>query len=235
MSVVRAQVETLYAICLIVEKPCSISDYLRDGWKKLFIRHIAMREECRALPRVTAALAKQKASFEEFRVAAGVTKAEEQALEAEELGTKRPAGVGSAKFAQFPTPNRVIAKISDPNRKRMLMRLYTEYEYLCGFVHLSPVTEILMTLFDDRQRFRKRFTSGGITEVFQKEVAGPAIYWDLVSVLQSCSEFTTIYPGDVELARACVEGWKPISENTFIGRIIWELRTKQLLGVIGGV
>src|ERR1700722_1197763 len=46
MPLVRAQVETLYAICLVIEQPAALSDYLKDGWKKLFIRHIAVREEC---------------------------------------------------------------------------------------------------------------------------------------------------------------------------------------------
>jgi len=54
MPLVRAQLETLYAICLIVENPGALTNYEKDGWKKLFIRHIIMREECRSsreLPR----------------------------------------------------------------------------------------------------------------------------------------------------------------------------------------
>ncbi len=235
MSVARSQVESLYAICLIVERPSALEDYLRDGWKKLFIRYITTREECRALPRVADALSKQWELFEKLRDASGVTKLEAETIEADELGRALPAGVKPVKIAQFPTPKGVISNINDPNRKQMLMRLYPEYEFLCGFVHLSPVTEIMMSLLDDRQPFRRSFTSGQVTEIYQKEIVGPAIWLDLISVLQSCSEFTAIYSADIELARACSEGWKPISGNTFIGRIIWELRTKQLLGVIGRV
>src|SRR5260370_5500840 len=57
MPLVRAQIETLYAICLIIETPGALSNYEKDGWKKLFIRHVVIREECRSLSRVTKGLA----------------------------------------------------------------------------------------------------------------------------------------------------------------------------------
>ena len=52
MTLVRTQVETLYALCLIIEQPSALDGYLKDGWKKLFVRHIKMRGECSSLPRV---------------------------------------------------------------------------------------------------------------------------------------------------------------------------------------
>src|SRR5579859_5495153 len=60
MPLVRTQVETLYSLCLIIEQPTALDFYLKDGWKKLFVRHIAMREECLTLPRVVEGLAIQK-------------------------------------------------------------------------------------------------------------------------------------------------------------------------------
>jgi hypothetical protein len=233
MSLVRAQVETLYAICMIIERPSSLEDYLKDGWKKLFIRHIAMREECRTIPRVKEGLAKVEVWLEQMRLNSGVSDAEKQTLEAEELGTALPYGMVPVSLPGFPTPAKVIRQISDPNRKQMLMRLYLEYQFLCGFVHFSPATEILTSLLDHRQPYRKMFTSGQIDEMYQKEIAGPAIWLDVLSVVQCCSEFVEIYPNDIELVRCCIEAWKPLIENTFIGRIIWELRTKRLLGALG--
>lgn len=126
----------------------------------------------------------------------------------------------------------MIRKIADANRKQMLMRFYLEYQFLCGFVHFSPATQILTSLLDSRQPFRKSFTSGQVFEIFQKEIAGPAITLSVISIIQSCSEFVEIYPQDIELARCCTEAWKPFIENTFIGRIIWELRTRKLLRAI---
>jgi hypothetical protein len=233
MPLVRAQIETLYAICLIVEKPQSLDDYLKDGWKKLFIRHLLMRAECSTLPRVSSGLAKADKWIELMRISAGVSEIEKQTMEMEELGVKLGPGIVASKIAPFPTPGLVISRITDPNRKRMLMRIYPDYQFFCGFVHFSPATEILTALLDTRQGFRKMFTSSQVEEMYQKEIAGPAMWYNVLSVVQCCSELVELYPNDIELARCCIEAWKPLSENTFIGQVVWELRTKGLLRVIG--
>jgi hypothetical protein len=168
-----------------------------------------------------------------MRLSAGVSDIEKLTIQAQELGVQLPEGTAPMAIATFPTPMGVIRKITDANRKRMLKRLYPDYRFLCGFVHFSPATETLRSVLDTRQGFRQMFTSGQITEMYQKEIAGPAMWYSVISVAQSCSEILEIYPDNIELARCCAEAWTPLSENTFIGRVIWELRTKQLLGVIG--
>jgi hypothetical protein len=232
MPLVRAQIETLYAICLIIETPGALSSYEKDGWRKLFIRHIVMRAECRSLSRVTKGLSEVEEWLEKLRIISGVTEIEKQTIEAQELGVPLPPGTVPAPISEFPTPKRVINRVTDPDRKRMLMRLYPEYQFLCGFVHFSPATVTLTSLLDPRQPFRKMFTTGQITETWQKEIAGPAMWLNVISIIQCCTEFLAIYPDNVELARCCVEAWKPLSENTFIGRVVWELRTRKLLGAI---
>jgi len=232
MPLVRAQIETLYAICLIIENPEALTNYEKDGWKKLFVRHITMREECRRLPRVVKGLADVEEWLEKLRTFSGVTDIEKQTIEAQELGVPLPGGTMPVAISAFPTPRRVINQVTDADRKRMLMRLYPEYQFLCGFVHFSPATVTLTSLLDSRQPFRKMFTTGQIAETWQKEIAGPAMWLNVISVIQCCSEFIEIYPNDVELAKCCVEAWKPLSENTFIGRVIWGLRTRRLLGAI---
>lgn len=92
MSLVRAQVETLYAVCLIIEKPETLHAYLKDGWKKLFIRHIAMQTECRGLPRVARGLSETEVWLERMRISAGVTDIEKRTIEAHELGGNLPGG-----------------------------------------------------------------------------------------------------------------------------------------------
>jgi len=82
---------------------------------------------------------------------------------------------------------------------------YFEYQFLCGFAHFSPPTMILSALLDRRRPDVDMFTSGQVQEIFQKEIAGPALWLDLLSVVQSCCEISSIYPGDVELARVLIE------------------------------
>lgn len=231
MPLARTQLETLYALCLIFEAPAVLGDYLKDGWKKLFVRHLAMCRECVSLPRVTEGLSKQRRWIDQMQIASGVSDTERQTIKAEELGVP-PSGATPAHIRPFPTPTKILSRIADPGRKRMLKRLYPEYSFPCGFVHFSPASVILASLLDSRQPFRRMFTSGQIEEVFQKEIAGPAVWFDVLSIVQSCSEVLDIYPGDVELARAYVNAWQQLSQNSFIGQVIWKLRAKKLLGVI---
>lgn len=43
----------------------------------------------------------------------------------------------------------------------------------------------------------------------------------------------TLYPFDVELKRVAIEAWNVLSEMNLLGKIIWEMRGKSSLGVIG--
>jgi hypothetical protein len=42
----------------------------------------------------------------------------------------------------------------------------------------------------------------------------------------------TLYPADDELKRTVIEGWNVLSEMNLLGRVIWEIRAKSVLGVI---
>jgi hypothetical protein len=232
MPLVRAQLEILFALCLIIEKPESLAVYLKDGWKKLYVRHLLMREECAALPRVTDSLRQVEPSLEQFRLLSGVTDSERLTIDAEELGTPMPVDVAPQTIPRFPTPMVVIRQMQDPERKAMLMRLYPEYQFLCGFVHFSPAATVLSGLLDPRNPQAAMISSVKKYDVFQKELAGPAIWLDSISIVQGCSEFVSVYRDDVELARAGIEGWKSLMEQSLIGRVIWQLRTRRLLGAL---
>jgi hypothetical protein len=53
-----------------------------------------------------------------------------------------------------------------------------------------------------------------------------------LSVIQGTCEVATLYPADVELKRTVIEAWNVLSEMNLLGRTIWEIRTKALLGVV---
>ena len=54
-----------------------------------------------------------------------------------------------------------------------------------------------------------------------------------MSIIQCAAELTEKYPEDVNLIAGVVEAWKSFSEDTLLGKTIWEIRTRRLLGVIG--
>ena len=114
----------------------------------------------------------------------------------------------------------------------MLSRLYFEYQFLCSFVHFSTHPRTFKGFFDDREPFGRLFTTGQLGEMFQKEIAGPAIWIDFLSIVQCAAEMVSIYPGDIELRRAVTEAWAVLAERTIMGRAVWEFRAKRLLGVI---
>ena len=51
--------------------------------------------------------------------------------------------------------------------------------------------------------------------------------------MQAVSELSTLYPADVELKVAVTQAWEKIVEGMLLGRAIWAIRTKALLGVVG--
>lgn len=233
MPLARVQVETLFAVSLIVERPESLGLYLKDGWKKMYVRHLLMLEEWGSLPRMREGLKSVETRLEAMRLAAGVTEIERDTVDLEELGFALPNGVEPQHIRSFPTPAAVIAQIQSADRKSMLQRLYFEYQFLCGFVHFSPAPSILSTLLDQRQLYQGQFTEAQREEVFQKEIAGPALWLDQISILQSCSEIYSIYPHDIELARALSDAWMNMSRSSLIGQAMWEVRTKRLLNALG--
>jgi hypothetical protein len=205
---------------------------LKDGWKKHYIRFQIMREECQALPRVIADLDKTQIQLEGYRRVSGVTDNEKQTVDEAVLGVTLPPGFQREEIREFPTPKKVIRQIRDPERKRMLQRLYPEYQFLCGFVHFSPLSRTLTTLLDERQIPSRWSTTGQKDQMFQNEIIGPALAIDLISIVQSCSEFISIYLGDIELVRAASDAWKLVSEGWLLGQSIWKIRAQKLLGAL---
>ena len=232
VPIARLQLETLYAICLVIEQLSYLDLYLKHYWKQIYIRHLLMTAECQSLPSITAELDKQLVPLEELRKLAGVTDEEKATIRSDQLGQPLPTGTLSIPIKQFPTPGIVLRIIREPDRKRMLSRLYLEYQFLCSFVHFSTQPRMFKGFFDDREPFGRMFTTGELENMFHKEIAGPAIWVDFLSIVQSASEMVTIYPGDVELRRAVTDAWAVLAERTIMGRAVWEFRSKRLLGVI---
>jgi len=216
----------------VVEQPSYLDLYLKHSWKQIYVRHLLMTAECQNLATITAELDKQLVPLEELRKLAGVSDAERATIRSEHLGDPLPAGTRSSPIPQFPTPGVVLRHIREPDRKMMLSRLYLEYQFLCSFVHFSPHPRTFKGFFNDREPFGRMFTSGQLENMFQKEIAGPAVWVDFLSIVQSAAEMVVVYPGDIELRRAVTDAWSVLAERTIMGRAVWEFRSKKLLGVI---
>lgn len=233
MPLVRSQLEKLFGICLMVEDASALDDYLKNGWKLLYIRHLLMRAECQDIGDVMHVLDKQDPSLESLRAISGVSEEERETIKSEALGLLLPPGFQRRSIRKFPTPAGVLDRLKNTNRKRMLCRLYLEYQFLCSDVHVSPHPVSIKALFDSHEPFNIMFSTPQLYEMFQKEIAGPAVWIDFLSIVQSCAEMIPIFSGDIELRRSVEEAWRHLSEQTYIGQAIWELRGKELLGIFG--
>jgi hypothetical protein len=191
-----------------------------------------VRQECRNLPRFDSYVNSQGyALLTQLQQASGVTDEEKATVEFEELGTPLPAGMSWAKIKRFPQPMGVIDAVVDPDRKRMLMRLYPEYRRLCAFAHGSAQSSMFKTAFWERSPLQRVIPEANRQNVFEKELVD-AIFYSSLSVVQSTCELATIYPSDIELKRTVIEAWNLLFDSHLLGRIIWEIRAKASLGVI---
>jgi hypothetical protein len=234
MPLVRTQIETLFALCLIVEKPSEIASYEKDWWKKHYIRDLLLREECRSLPRIMSFLDAQAAALESARKVAGVTEQEKATVDHEEMGVPLPPGFKAAKIEAFPMPRTIIDRVREQDRKAMLMRLYPEYQLFCSFVHVSPGPRLMTGLLEPNLPIGREsgLTPQQIEDKLRHDIVVPATWMDLLSIVQSCSELCCIYPGDVELHVVLTETWNVLTERTLIGKSVWESRSRTLLGAI---
>jgi hypothetical protein len=229
----RAQLEGLYNFCLMLESSEWTVAYLKDNWRKKYIEILLQKEEMKHLPR-----------FAEFntiiapdllqrgRQFCGVTDNEVATIENEQLGTPYPTGRSKAPIPSFPTPGKGLKNITDTNRRRMLERLHPEYQDLCSFTHGLPAANLLKGLLSTRSFHRKLFSESQAAEVEAKDVSERAFIVSTLSIAQCCAELTQSYPGDLQLRAGTLEGWQELSVHSLLGKTIWEIRTRRLLGVL---
>ena len=234
----RVQMEGLYTICLLLEDESNIRRYLQDGWRKKYVGFLLQREECGDLDR-----------FDDFsqnvgpiwlralRDYAGVTDEQQWTVDFEELGTLLPSGASPQKIERFPTPGGIIDKFPAGDKRRMLERLHPEYQYLSSFAHGLAESSVLRTMFDKKfgknsgfEKFRP--PEEKMVETYSKVVVEPAFSISFLSIIQSAAELTALYPDDLDLKAAVTEAWEYPSGGYMLGKALWGIRTRRLLGAI---
>jgi len=171
--------------------------------------------------------------LEEGRTHYRITDNEKLTIDNEQLGIPLPAGVTAEKIDPFPTPGRAINKIAQGDRRPMLERLYPEYGDLSSFTHGLPHSNLLKGLLSPRSLHRRLFTEEQVNESSTREVEELAFIVSLLSIILCTAELTEKYPADLNLVAGVVEAWRSFSEDTLLGKTIWEIRTRRLLGIIG--
>jgi hypothetical protein len=233
LALARIPLEHLYTLCLMFEKPVWVEVYLKDGWKKQYERFLLQREETKKLPRFDGFSNELgPKNLELHRKAIGITDSQKATVEHVELGTAIPDHMTSETIPHFPTPSRVINALPQGDKRRMLERLYPEYVFYCSFVHGLPDSLLFRVMFNKNSRIPRQFDDDSVKETFRRHVELPSYSTSLISIVQSVSELTALYPADVALKGAVTQAWDKIIEGMLLGRVVWNLRTRKLLGVI---
>jgi hypothetical protein len=228
----REPLEILYMLCLMFEDPMWIDAYLKDGWKKQYEQFLLQREETQHLPRYDTFSRDAVHWLDAHRRILGITDAQKATIEHIELGTPMPAGMAEEEVPHFPPVSRIIKKIPAGDKRRMLERLYPDYVFFCSFVHGLPDAMLFRLMFSEDARVRHAASDAELRETFHRWVEQPPYLTSLISAVQSAAELIALYPANVELRAAVVPVWDRLTEGTLIGRAIWSIRTRQLVGIV---
>ena len=207
--------------------------YTQDHWRKQYVRYLLLRQETMALPAWEQFVSETPVDLIRLGLHFGVTQAQMCTVEFQELGKPLPAGIAQQNIPQFPTPGKVIGKIADPGKRRMLERLYMNYVELCSFAHGLGEANLLKLVFDKRSPDGRMFDGIEKEKKFNTNVSGQSHRISFLSIAQSTAELTKLYPSDMELSVAASNAWNQLRGASLFTKAIWELRTKKLLGILG--
>ena len=232
LALARGPLEGLYTLCLMFENASWVDGYLKDGWKKQYVRLLLECEETKNLPRFNEFCTKlAPRNLNALRQFHGITDAQVATINHKELGTPMPEGIAKEDISRFPSPSNVINRLGEgTNKRKMLERLYPEYVFLCTFAHGLPTALLLKMMFNKDAPIQ--VDDEKLKDTFHRQVEQPAYTTSLISLIQGSAELLTLYPVDVELSATVVKAWETLSKEMLLGKAIWNIRTKKLLGIV---
>ncbi len=231
----RLQLEGLYTMCLLTEKSEHVDRFVKEAWKRQYVRYLLMREETKKLDRFieTQSEVHELSRLLKLATVWNVSDAERLTIEHDELKTSPPSGFVRVPIRNFPTPGGVIKELPASSKRTMLERLYLEYQDLCAYAHGRPIAGFNKMVFDGRSTLRSLLPIAELQNIFQQRIEADCQVYSLMSIAQSAAELTTLYPGDIELASAVMSAWNELSGAHLLANTVWNLRTKDLFGIVG--
>jgi hypothetical protein len=228
----RLQLEALYDVCLLVEGPQHVDRFVRDAFKRQYVRYMLYREETKHLSKFDQSNADERARLNVMMAIWNITEGQRLTIEYHELEQKPPAGFQVETIEQFPTPGKLIRDIQAGPKRKMLERLYPEYQELCVYAHGRAAAGFGKNIFDERSPIRQMMGEAQVHEMFQRSVLAPAQVYSLLSVAQAAAELTILYPHDIELAKVSSQAWNELHNANIVTTAVWNIRTKALFGIV---
>ena len=229
----RLQLEGLYNVCLLTEGAQYVDRFVHEAWKRQYVHYLLYREETKRLDRFVNFGAEELSRLLKLAAIWNVTEGQRLTVEYHQLGITPPPGFTPQAIENFPTPGRVIRLIPVGPKRKMLERLYPEYQELCAYAHGRPVAGFGKTVLDDRSPTRALFGEPNVHKIFEQQVQAATQVYSVLSVAQSAVELMALYPNDMEIVKSAADAWSEIHDSHILASAIWNIRTKGFFGVVG--
>lgn len=245
MSICREQVEKLYVLALIIEKPQRwINQYLRNHWRAMYERYLLDKEEFDLLERFQKFLDegapvmmdkmrhfpdKSKKRGYEIIVSKRAKKAVEFNFQHPNLKGKLwpPQQMAKGKFEEyfnFPTPWGAIKPISNPAIREFLYRWYKEYKYFSAYSHIS-----MDKIYMERSYKNKNYYSSKRFISIRTKLVERAAVTSFTASASACTIVAQVLKqnyGSIVLLR---EFWELIAKTAMLSRLMWSAHAEILL------
>jgi hypothetical protein len=233
LPIARLQLEVLYSLCFMLQGAQNVRTFLKNGWKRKYIRFLLEPEERRHLPRFVEYLTKTAQPWmEQLQLLSSVTEDERRTIEQEQLGSSPGAPFTHTPIDRFPSPMGVIERCTDVNQKQMLMRLYPEYPFLCSFAHGDAEAAFFRAVADPRSPLQNVLPIAQIKDFYQREVLETPISYSAIATVQAATEVAAIYPAHIELLAAVTKAWETLTQLSLLAVPVWEVRARSILPLI---
>ncbi|MGD0940776.1 MAG: hypothetical protein ABR905_13810 [Terracidiphilus sp.] len=235
LAIARLQLENLFTICFLLQSAENVRLFLKNAWKKKYVRFLLHRAEHIRLRRFDEYSNSVGAELlDKLQGASFVSDAERRTIDVQQLGYPFGPKPKLVRIEGFPTPAQVVKKINNADQKQMLARLNSEYEFLCSFAHGDGESVFLRTVADKRSPFQRLHTTSEIEKFYQEQVLEPPILYSALGSILVATEVAASFPSEVELRARLGEAWNFLTRSALSAVPPWEARARKVLGVVGG-
>ena len=232
LTIARLQLETLYSFCYMLQDAENVRLFMKNAWRKKYVRFLLQREERQHLPRFHDFFKTALPHIDLLQRLSCVTEAERQTIEREELGVPFEPGFTPARIRRFPSPMGIISEIKTPSQRKMLQRLYPEYQYLCSFAHPDPESSVFRALSDPRSRVQRELSSEQLKDFYQRQVLEDPVVYSAMSAVQTATEVADVCKADIDLLAKVTEAWSFFVRISLLAVLLWEMRAKEVLPLV---
>jgi hypothetical protein len=221
IPLIRGQVEWVYSVALLIREPDKyFPDFGCDGLKKFFFRHVLEKEETKKLPQFKKInnqnyirLAKDLLILKNFNNENLVSRKDLEEIENHVKNGKRYRGY---KFPNAGEIKDILPYDANDPIKTILCRLFSDYIWLCEFVHGSIHKFIAINSLQHNVN----------PILFEHEVTIGNLMLNYLSILIILTDILKVINQKVKLRGKLLEGWNIYKGCSIRSSFYWDTWAK---------